>query len=113
MATQPHGTTPDAHDDAHAHPGPRQYYIIAAILTVVTIAEVAIFYIEALAPALVPLLVVLTAAKFVLVVQFYMHLKFDSRIFSGVFLGPLALVVLLIISLIVIFKVLPEYKVLG
>jgi cytochrome c oxidase subunit IV len=102
----------DAHDaNAHAdHPGPRKYAVIAVILTVLTIAEVAVYYIDALSAVLVPLLLVLSAAKFVYVVQYYMHLKYDSKVFSGVFFGPMALAVLVIVSLILLFHVLPDYK---
>lgn len=94
----------------HAHPGSRTYILIAVILTILTAAEVAVFYIPALDPVLVPILLALTVGKFSLVVMFYMHLKFDSKIFSGVFLAPLTLAVGVIISLILLFKVLPKYN---
>jgi cytochrome c oxidase subunit IV len=102
----------DVHDEHehHDHPGPRKYVIIAVILTVLTIAEVAVYYIEALSPVLVPLLLVLSAAKFIYVIQYYMHLKYDSKVFMGVFLGPMALAVLVIVSLVLLFHVLPDFK---
>ena len=95
----------------HAHPGAKFYVIIGVILTVITAVEVAIFYIEALSAILVPALLILSLAKFVMVVGFYMHLKFDSRVFSWVFVAPLSLAVLVVISLILLFKVLPTYDV--
>ena len=95
---------------AHAHPGWKTYALIAAILTIITAAEVAVFYIPALTAALVPILITLSAGKFILVVLFYMHLRFDSRIFSGVFLAPLSLAMLVVVSLILLFKVLPLYR---
>ena len=52
----------------------------------------------------------LSAGKFALVVMFYMHLKFDSRIFSGVFLAPFSLATVVIIGLFLLFKVLPLYR---
>lgn len=60
----------------------KQYFTIAAILAVVTAMEVAIFYIEALRPMLVPLLLLLSFVKFVLVVMYFMHLRVDKVIFS-------------------------------
>jgi cytochrome c oxidase subunit IV len=99
--------------DAHVHPGPRKYVMIGIVLSILTAAEVAAYYIEALRPVLIPILLILSAAKFILVVQFYMHLKFDSRIFSSVFLGPMALAVLVIVALIILYHVLPAYKFLG
>ncbi|MBI4538620.1 MAG: cytochrome C oxidase subunit IV family protein [Gemmatimonadetes bacterium] len=93
-----------------AHPRWQTYFLVAAVLAIITAAEVAVFYIEILRPALVPILLVLSGGKFALVVMFYMHLKFDSRIFTGVFVAPLLLAVLfVIIGLIVFFRVLPEH----
>jgi cytochrome c oxidase subunit 4 len=81
------------HEPAHeqAHPGPMEYVQIGAILAVVTAIEVAIYYVDALADVLVPILIVLSAAKFGLVVLWFMHLKFDSRLFSWMFVGGIAL----------------------
>ena len=73
------------------HPGPRQYVNIAIILAIVTGAEVVIYYISALEDFLVPMLIVLSAVKFVLVVSWFMHLKFDSRIFRRLFVAGLVL----------------------
>ena len=98
-----------AESHEHEHPGYMMYVVIAVILTVITALEVAVFYIPALDPVLVPTLVVLSTGKFALVVMFYMHLKMDSRVFSGVFLAPFVLAVFLVISLIILFKVLPAY----
>lgn len=84
-----------------AHPTPKLYWIIALILAVVTAVEVAVAYIEALDGLLVPILLVLGAIKFGIVVAFFMHLKFDRPIFRSLFLVgvfgsiPLFLVVLL------------------
>jgi cytochrome c oxidase subunit 4 len=95
---------------AHGHPGWKTYTLVAVVLAIITAAEVAVFYIPALQPALVPILLALSAGKFALVVMFYMHLKFDSRIFSGVFLAPFSLALVVIIGLILLFKVLPLYR---
>lgn len=96
--------------EAHAHPGPKTYVMVALVLSIITALEVAVFYIPALSPVLVPILLILSAGKFILVVAFYMHLKFDSRLFSGVFVAPLVLAMLVVISLIILFKVLPLYR---
>ena len=97
------------HDDDHEHPGYATYLVVAAVLTVITALEVAIFYIPALAGVIVPLLLTLSAGKFILVVMFYMHLKMDSRIFTGVFLAPMLLAMFLVVALIILFNVLPSY----
>jgi cytochrome c oxidase subunit IV len=81
------------------------------ILAIITAVEVAIFYIEALAPVLVPALLVLSAGKFFLVVLYYMHLKMDHPIFGRVFWAPLFLAVLVVVGMVILFKVLPAYGV--
>ncbi len=97
--------------DVHTHPGAWTYVAIGAVLTVITAIEVAVYYIPALHSVMVPLLLTLSAAKFVLVVMFYMHLKFDSKVFSSVFVAPLLLATTVVISLIILFRVLPHYTI--
>ncbi len=76
-----------------AHPSARVYLSIAAILTAITVVEVAIFYIPAMrgTMSLAPILLLLSAGKFALVVMFYMHLKPDSKLFTAIFTAPLVL----------------------
>ena len=101
---------PPGHTEEHRHhPSWKFYVLIGVILTVITAIEVAIFYIPQLEAVLVPTLLVLSTAKFAIVVMFYMHLKFDHAVFSRVFFTPMALAVLLIIGMIILFKVLPNY----
>jgi len=88
-----------------AHPTPITYVKIASILVLLTALEVAIFYVESLESILIPLFLVLSAVKFVLVAMFYMHLKFDSRIFSGFFITGLLLATAVIVALMALFDV--------
>ncbi len=44
-----------------------------------------------LAPIVVPLLLAMSAAKFALVALFFMHLRYDSRVLTFLFVGPLLL----------------------
>ena len=80
-------TAPDPHGAHEPHASVGFYWMIAAILGVITGIEVAIFYIPAIGGALVPSLLLLSATKFLLVVMFFMHLKFDSKVFTGLFLA--------------------------
>jgi cytochrome c oxidase subunit 4 len=73
----------------HPHPTARVYVTVAAVLTVLTAVEVAVFYLHALRPVLMPLLGLLALSKFVLVVGFYMHLRFDARLLTWLFAGGL------------------------
>lgn len=96
------------HHGGHASVG--TYVLIGVILTIITGLEVAIFYIPALERVLVPILLAMSAAKFVIVVMFYMHLKYDHPIFRRVFFGPLMLAILFVIlGLILLFKWVPRF----
>ena len=110
---QVHGHAHDAghHEGEHHESHWKQYVVVGVILAIITAVEVAIFYIEALAPVLIPALLVLSAAKFFLVVLYYMHLKVDHALFGRVFWGPLFLAVLVVVGLVILFKVLPAYGV--
>ncbi len=76
--------------EGHAHPGPKLYIQIAGILAVITLIEVFILYLpdmglEFTRPFLVPAFIILSIFKFVAVVGWYMHLKFDDPIFLRMF----------------------------
>ncbi len=88
-------------EQAHATTG--TYLRVAAILVMITIIEVGVFYVPAFQAVLVPVLLVLSAVKFALVVMFYMHLRFDSRFFAFLFGGPLLLALAVVVSLLFIF----------
>ncbi len=103
-------TTANGHAEYGSHASPGFYWAIGGILAIITAVEVAVFYVPFLAPAMVPILLVLSAAKFLLVVMFFMHLKYDSRIFAGLFLSGLVLATFMTMALIVLFQVLPDYS---
>ena len=86
------------HAKAH-HAGVGTYVKVAAILTVVTALEVAVIYIRALTPIVVPLLLVMSAAKFALVVLFFMHLRYESRVLSMLFAGSLVVAIGVVVAL--------------
>jgi cytochrome c oxidase subunit 4 len=91
------------HTDEHAHPGAATYLRVFAILFVVTLIEVGVFYVPAFKPVLAPVLLALSALKFALVVMFYMHLKQDSKFFTFVFGGPLLLAAAVMLGLLFLF----------
>jgi len=71
-----------------AHPSPAQYWKIAALLAVLTIFEVAMFYIDrelGLGALNAFILISLALLKFVIVVGWYMHLRFENAIPSRFF----------------------------
>jgi cytochrome c oxidase subunit 4 len=95
----------EAEHKGGAHPTTGTYLAIGAILTIITIVEVGVFYVPAFAGFLAPMLLVLSAAKFALVVMFYMHLKFDHPLFRMVFTLPLLIATAVILALLLLFGV--------
>jgi cytochrome c oxidase subunit IV len=93
----------DAH--AHAHPTWKQYKWVALILLVITIIEVWVYYIPSFVASklFVPALLIMSAVKFAIVVLYYMHLKYDARLFRALFTGPLIIAVVTLISLMFLF----------
>ena len=69
----------------HTHPTPRDYWLIAFVLAVITAAEVAVTYWTAVDRFIAPILLIMSAAKFVLVVAFFMHLRYERRIYRNLF----------------------------
>jgi cytochrome c oxidase subunit IV len=105
-----HGTT-TSHGE-HAHPTAGVYAKVGLILFVLTALEVGLYEITygsqagpssaAIQPFFVPMLLLLSAAKFALVAMFYMHLKQDSKLFTGVFVFPLMIAILVIVSMMIL-----------
>jgi cytochrome c oxidase subunit 4 len=105
---QEHGAAGAAHaaaHDAHAHPTWKQYKWVALILTLITVVEVWVYYIPAFVATklFVPTLLIMSAIKFAIVVMFYMHLKYDARLFRALFTGPLIIAIVTLISLMFLF----------
>ena len=93
----------DSPASEHAHPTAGVYLRVAAVLVILTVIEVGVFYVPAFHPVLVPTLLILSALKFSLVVMFYMHLKMDSRFFTFLFGGPLLLAFVMTMGLMFLF----------
>ena len=87
------------------HPTPMTYVIVAMTLSAITAFEVGIFYVTQLGHGIIPVLAILSAVKFALVAMFYMHLKYDARLFSALFVGGLALAFTVVLALITLLKV--------
>jgi cytochrome c oxidase subunit IV len=97
----------DQHE--HAHPGPAIYLRVGIILFILTAAEVAVYELAyhhagsglgaLLHPVVIPILLLLSAVKFTLVAMFYMHLKQDSKLFSGLFIFPILIAAFIIAAL--------------
>jgi cytochrome c oxidase subunit 4 len=76
----------------HAHPSDRSYVGIALILAVITGGEVGVYYLD-LGNWLVAILVVMMIVKFSIVAGWFMHLRFDSNLFTRLFVAGIVLAV--------------------
>jgi cytochrome c oxidase subunit 4 len=104
-----HEHTAHAHAVEDHHPGPTVYLIVAVVLIVLTAMEIGVFYAPFLQVWLVPLLIVLAVLKFILVAAFYMHLKYDSSVFTTLFAFPLLLAMMICGSLMLLFLYLSRH----
>ncbi len=75
----------------HEHPGEGMYIKIALILAAITGVEVAFSYWPAVDGILAPTLILMSIVKFAIVVAFFMHLRFDSRLFRRLFIAGIGL----------------------
>jgi cytochrome c oxidase subunit IV len=82
-------------EQQHGHPTVAQYVEIGVILAVVTAAEVALFFADIPRQVTVPSLLVLTAIKFILVVMWFMHLRYDHRMFTRLFVAGMAIAIVI------------------
>jgi cytochrome c oxidase subunit 4 len=88
------GGRPHPEGGAHGnHPSDITYIYVALVLSVLTGIEVAVSYASGLGTTGNPILLILAIMKFSLVVLFFMHLRFDSRVFRYMFFGGLLLAV--------------------
>jgi len=82
----------DEHGGGHAHPGDKQYVVVALILGLFTAIEVLTYFVD-FGGLAVPTLIVLMVIKFVMVVLYFMHLRFDSPVFMRLFVVGIGLAI--------------------
>lgn len=92
--------------EEHTHPTPAQYWKIAVVLAVLTAIEVAMFYIDrelGLESLNAFILISLALLKFVIVVGWYMHLRFEkpmlNRFFAAGFILAMSLYLVVLAAL--------------
>jgi cytochrome c oxidase subunit 4 len=86
-AAAEHGT-----EVAEHHPAPAEYVKIAAILAVVTLIEVGAYYVTGIPDGLLSAsLLIMMIIKFAMVGLWFMHLRFDSRLFRRLFITGIVL----------------------
>ena len=113
----------ETHEIAHdlaTHPthSTKTYWVLGGVLAILTILEILLYYAEDEwhligGGTAAWLIIALSTLKFVLVVMFYMHLKYDSRIFTGLFLFPFLLAMLVVAGLWILYHILPSNRIIG
>ena len=83
-------------DNQKEHPTPKKYVQIAIFLGVLTAIEVALYYTEDIVGVFTdPLLIFLAIGKYVVVVGWFMHLRFENKMVNRFFAGGMILAVIL------------------
>ncbi len=91
------------HDDGHW--SDLKFVYLALGLAAITALEVALSYmVDDLGPVFLPALLILMSIKFFSVVSYFMHLKFDNRLFSLMFYMGLGLAVVVYMITLFTFK---------
>jgi cytochrome c oxidase subunit 4 len=100
-ATEPEAVAEEP--ELAAHPGPRQYVGVAVVLAIATALEVGLYYLDLPHGLLATLLLFFAVVKFSLVALWFMHLRFDSRIFRRLFVTGLILAMAVYLIVLTIF----------
>ena len=87
-----HAHEHQAHEQHDGHFSDKQYVMVALVLAALTAIEVSTYFVD-FGPLFMPVLLVLMCVKFVTVVSFFMHLKFDNKIFTWIFYTGLVLAI--------------------
>jgi len=98
----------DHHDEEHIdHPTPKQYWLIALALAIITGVEIAVPAIDALDGGIgLALLLILGGVKFGMVVALFMHLKFEKPLYKMLFLVGLGGAIAMFIVVLLTFQAL-------
>lgn len=93
-----------AHDE-HAEHGMsiKGYVNVAIILAALTALEVSTYFVD-FGPFFMPVLLILMCVKFFIVVSYFMHLKFDNKLFSFMFYSGLFLAIGVYAAFLATFK---------
>ena len=85
------------------HPTARFYVLVGVVLSLITALEVWAFNWPFAKSVINPILLAMSAVKFVMVVGFFMHLRFDHVLFRAVFSFGLILAIAISLSLLLLF----------
>lgn len=87
-----HHVTGSSGHEVHHGLGDKQYLFVFVFLVIVTAMEVSLTYMN-IGGWFLPLMITLMLIKFFSVVLFFMHLRFDNKLYSALFYMGLGLAV--------------------
>lgn len=94
---------------AHSTTGRRPNYLgIFLLLAGFTLVETMVSYVQQ-AAIKIPILIVLSLVKAILVLLYFMHLKFDSRIFTYLFVAGIVLSIPLVLIMTIVMPIIASY----
>ena len=78
------------------HPTPKKYVQIPIVLGILTAIEIALYYTEDIVGVFTdPILIILAVGKFIIVVGWFMHLRFENKMVNRFFTGGMILALVL------------------
>ena len=78
------------------HPTPKKYVQISIVLGILTAIEIALYYTEDIVGVFTdPILIILAVGKFIIVVGWFMHLRFENKMVNRFFTGGMILALVL------------------
>ena len=93
-----------AHAPGEGHATVQTYIKVAVVLGILTVIEISALYVPGLSShVLVTLLLVFSIFKFGLVVAFFMHLRYDNKVLTALFVGPLIIAMAIILAIMALF----------
>jgi cytochrome c oxidase subunit IV len=99
-----HTASAASHAPGEGHATVQTYIRVAVVLGILTAIEIGALYVPGLpSHLLVTLLLFFSVIKFALVVAFFMHLRYDSKLLTALFVGPLLIAMIIILALMALF----------
>jgi len=100
-----HAAPAEAHAPGGGHATVQTYIRVAVALGILTAIEIGALYVPGIpSHALVALLLIFSVVKFGLVVAFFMHLRYDNKLLTVLFVGPLIIAMGIILAIMALFS---------
>jgi cytochrome c oxidase subunit 4 len=96
--------TADDHDEVHDHPSDLKYVKIAIILAVLTAIEIVVYEADVSRGLLLAIILPIMVVKFAVVAGYFMHLKFDSRVYTTMFVAGIAFAAVVYAIMLAMFR---------